>query len=393
MDQQLIEALLKARRLAYAVTDRSLVIQEVHDPYGLLGLESQDPKGISLYEVAPELVGSEAALRALLKGGTSVQRLPQVNRHDTEGNTLYLDLINAPYCDEGGAITGILHMVEDASESGALQQRLMQQRNMLRLAEDALRQTNRRLTAANAELEQLDDIKTVFVSIAAHELKTPLSSIVGYADLLLNVDNSPMTDLQRTALQVILRSSQRLLAIANNLLDATRIEAGRLELTLNICRLGNHVQAVLSELAPEYQRKRLAVRVRESPDLDLAWCDRLRSEQIIQNLVSNAIKYSPAGSSIDIALNPSEDGAYVVLSVADNGIGISSEDQQKLFTRFFRADSVRESDARGTGLGLYITKALVELHGGCLWVESEKGQGSTFYATFLAAQAEDADGF
>jgi signal transduction histidine kinase len=248
-----------------------------------------------------------------------------------------------------------------------------------------LRQRNLELAAANAELQRLDDLKSQFVSVAAHELRNPLTAILGYVEMLLDEDFGPLLDEQRHFVGVVHGAGRRLLAITNDLLDVTRIEAGRIELTLRPADLGALVRRVVAEYDLQRQAKGQQLDLHVGAELPAALCDETRASQVVGNLVSNAIKYTGEGGQIAVRVDRAEDEGFLQVSVADTGMGISAEDQAKLFSRFFRTEGARTSGTGGTGLGLYVTRSLVELHGGRIWLESEVGRGSRFYVTFAVA--------
>jgi signal transduction histidine kinase len=255
----------------------------------------------------------------------------------------------------------------------------------LRLLQDRLARQNQELAAANVELKHLDEIKSMFVSIAAHELRTPLSPIRGYIEMLLEGDMGTLTDRQRESLEVVQRSVVRLVTITNDLLDVSRIEAGRIELILkplDLCRL---VERVAGEFQPELDERSQKLSLSIARPLPLALCDEGRAGQIVGNLVSNASKYSPPESEIMLRLAPAQAEGFLQVSVIDQGPGILAQDQARLFDPFFRTSSASLSRVKGTGLGLYITRSLVELHGGHIWLDSELGRGSSFHVTFPVA--------
>jgi Amt family ammonium transporter len=268
---------------------------------------------------------------------------------------------------------------------GRLEQQVTQHRNELRLLRDQLAKQNLELAATNAELRRLDQLKSEFVSVAAHELRSPLTSIIGYVEILLDEDTDPLTDQQRDFLHVVQRGAHRLQSITNNLLDVTRIETGRVELWLEPTDLPALMESAASEFGPQLEAKAQRLTLRAVPGLPPALCDQVRAAQIISNLLSNANKYTPEGGLIVVSVTQAQEPGFLQVSVADNGVGISPEDAEKLFTRFFRAESARLSRATGAGLGLHITRSLVEQHGGRIWVESEPDHGSTFYVTFPIA--------
>jgi len=271
------------------------------------------------------------------------------------------------------------------TEMGSLKQHLAQQRNELRLLRDKLTRQNLELEAAITELQELDELKSRFVSVAAHELRTPLTSIIGFLEMLLDEEMNPLATDQREYLEIVQHSTNRMLNIVTNLLDITRIEAGRIELALQPADLPALIQAAATEFKPQLEAKAKRLSLHAAPNLPPALCDKNRATQIIGNLLSNAAKYTPRGSRISINTSPAKEEGFLEISVIDKGIGISSQDKDKIFSRFFRTQSATAIGASGAGLGLYITRCLVELHGGRIWFESELGQGSTFHVTFPIA--------
>ncbi len=385
VDASLSQTILADRRLAYAVLDDGLRVVAVH---GAADLLPPDSLGRSLFDIAPELVGLEPEVEAVLRGERPRFSLDWVNRETPDGRPLYVHLVHLPYPLPGashGPPTGVLHLVEDVTAGGLLQQTLTQHRNELRLLRDRLTQQNSQLAAANAELRQLDELKSRFVSIAAHELRSPLTAISGYLELLTDEGGDPLSAEQRGYLQIIERGISRLLTIINNLLDLTRIEAGRVELVLQPLNLAEIVAWVVEELRPSLTERAVRLTVHAPPDLPPALADATRAPQILGNLLSNAVKYSQPGGQIGVHLTPRPAAGDILVAVADQGVGIPLADQPRLFSRFYRASTASETGATGAGLGLYITRLLVELHGGQVWLDSAPGQGSTFYATFLAS--------
>jgi PAS domain S-box-containing protein len=232
---------------------------------------------------------------------------------------------------------------------------------------------------------EADRSKSEFVSTVSHELRTPLTSIKGYSDLLFAGAVGPINDQQKHFLDIIRNNADRLTALINDLLDISRIESGRIKLDVEPQQLGDIVHEVTDSLRDEILDKGLDFELDVCEDLPQVMGDRTRLVQIVTNLVNNAYKYTDEGS-IRVALSQL-DGA-IRLDVVDSGIGISTEDQSKIFERFYRADTPVMEGRGGTGLGLAITKELVELHGGRMWVTSEVGTGSTF-TVVLPAAAED----
>lgn len=386
-EQQIAHYLISQHKVAYAITDRELRVNEWGGDVRLFPFHADDYTGITLYDLAPELVGVETELNAVLTGAAPDVRMPYVNRGAPGGAVHYLNLVNLPQRNSHKSITGILHLVEDMTELGRLEQQLVQQRNELSLLNERIASRNLQLAAANAELRQLDQVKSRFISVAAHELRNPLASILGYLEILQE-DHETLTADQQQCVNVIQRSSLRLLAITNNLLDLTRIEAGRIELDLERINLLTLVEHAATELQPRISAKKQTLILDASPSLPMAFCDETRSQQILVNLISNAVKYTPEQGSITVRLRTPDDGHFIEVAVSDTGIGIAKEEQDKIFHSFFRASNVHLSGESGTGLGLNVAQSLAELQGGRVWFESELNQGSTFYVSFPVDDSE-----
>jgi len=235
------------------------------------------------------------------------------------------------------------------------------------------------------ELQRLGRARRDFI---ANELRTPLTSIKGYADLLYMGAVGAPNDEQRRFLQIIKSNADRLTALLSDLLDISRIETGRIRLDLRDIALADVVSDVVASLMPEIRNKGLQISLDIAPDLPLVRGDRSRLVQVMNNLLSNAYRYTPAGGQIRVSVSQTNDTLRV--DVSDTGIGISLKDQAKLFQRFHRADDPRVREVSGTGLGLAITKMFVELHGGRIWVESQLNKGSTFTFVLPAIRPPEA---
>jgi signal transduction histidine kinase len=221
--------------------------------------------------------------------------------------------------------------------------------------------------------------------VAAHELRTPLASISGYIEMLLDGDAGALNDRQTEFLKVVDGSAQRLLRITRDLLDAARLESGRMELILRPADFAGLVDEVLAELRPQLEARGQFVAFNAAPDLPLALIDRGRAAQVLANLLSNASKFGPIDSSIRIDLRG--ESGWLQVSVTDQGPGVPPADEERLFQPFERGAGARVRAQPGVGLGLYISRSLVELHGGRLWLRSLKGGGTSFFATFPVVAA------
>jgi two-component system, sensor histidine kinase ChiS len=246
------------------------------------------------------------------------------------------------------------------------------------------------IETANQELQQLDQLKSKFISMASHELRTPLIAIQGYVDLIREGKGGEISESQRTMLDTVSRNATRLARIVSELLDISRIEENKLVLERVPVSLGNIVSEIAEEQQPylESRGHRLTLEIAEA--LPLVDGDPDRISQVVINLLGNAIKYTPDGGRIHIRVHPEPD--WVHLEVRDTGIGIKAEDIGKLFKRFSTLGDVtkhrtgkNEFLAGGTGLGLSIVQGIVQAHDGRIWVESEYGQGSTFHVQWPIA--------
>ena len=263
--------------------------------------------------------------------------------------------------------------------------RELQRAEERRLLEEELRRKNYELEQQNLSIQEANRLKTEFVSMVSHELRTPLTSIQGYVHLLLEGEAGPLSEEQREFVEVVRGNAERLLTLINDLLDLSRIEAGRTELHPTTLDVGRSIREVADSLRPlvEAKGQQLAL---DLPDrLPAAWADPERVIQILTNLLSNAHKYTPAGGRIAVAAR-AQDGR-VVVDVRDTGIGLSPDEQAQLFTRFFRARNTATRQVSGTGLALAITRSLIELHGGEIAVISAPGEGSTFTFSLPTARA------
>ncbi len=237
-------------------------------------------------------------------------------------------------------------------------------------------QYNEELARKNEELTHLDQLKSDFMATMSHELRTPLTSVIGYSDMMLGGMTGELSEQQTTFVENILRSSETLLSLINDILDLTKIEAGRLELNHEAVDLRAALLAVLPVVKPRAQSKRIRISTFLPTDLPAVWADPGKLNQVLLNLLTNGVKYTHENGSVSVEARPQ--GDLVEVWVTDTGIGISKEDQDKIFQRFTQVDSSATRSQGGTGLGLAITKELVELHGGSIRVQSKLGKGSSF---------------
>ncbi|OPY20947.1 MAG: aerobic respiration control sensor protein ArcB [Methanomethylovorans sp. PtaU1.Bin093] len=263
-----------------------------------------------------------------------------------------------PVITEDKAIAGGICIVEDITESKKAREALIHAKNV---AEEASR------------------TKSEFLSNVTHELRTPLNAIMGFSDLLQESIEDKLNENQRKYLNNIIAGGKDLLDVINNILDVSNIEAGKTNLELEDIHLEGLVQDVMTEMSSFASKKNIALQMELDPQVESIRVDRNKLQQILINLVSNAIKFGKEKGFVKIRSKQMHDTLHI--EVIDNGIGISTEDQQRLFKPFIQLDSSSTRKYKGNGIGLYIVKQFVDLHGGNVWLESEIGKGSTFTFT------------
>jgi len=230
------------------------------------------------------------------------------------------------------------------------------------------------------QVQRANNAKTEFVSFVSHELKQPMTSMKGYTDLLMKGIGGSLNDQQIQFLQVIRNNVGRMDQLVQSLLDISRIESGRLKLEMGDVVPDSIVSEAVQAFEPTMSTKNQQIQVHIEPDLPTITGDRGRLLQVLTNLVSNANKYTPEGGTITVSVTKwaENDCDYVRWSVQDTGIGMTPEEQERLFTKYFRSSNTAVRSVQGTGLGLVITRSIIEMHGGHIWVESEYQKGSTF---------------
>jgi signal transduction histidine kinase len=248
---------------------------------------------------------------------------------------------------------------------------------------DELGKKERELREKIAELEALNRVKNEFVGVAAHDLRTPLAVVEMYADFLLEDPKNCLPEKERDILRVIMRQGTFMLNLINDLLDVTRIESGNL--ALNPAE-EDWAAVVLNNVelnATLAARRGIEVVVAAGPGPLRLACDRARMEQVLNNLIGNAVKFSPKGSRVTVQV--AREGTFVRTSIADQGPGILPEEIDSIFKEFHRGAAQPAHGERSTGLGLAIARRIVEAHAGAIGVESRPGEGSTFFFTLPAA--------
>ena len=224
---------------------------------------------------------------------------------------------------------------------------------------------------------EVDKMKNEFISLASHQLRTPLSAIKWYAEILLEGDAGKLDSEQAKFVNNISLSNQRMIDLVNTLLNISRIESGRIIIESNPIDLKELIFTVIHEFEPKIKEKKQKIIVNINPNLKKINCDPKLIFEVYKNLISNAIKYSPKEGEIQIFVSSDKDN--VISQITDNGYGIPKKDQTKVFTKFYRGENILKIETEGTGLGLYLIKSIIESSGGKIWFKSEENKGTTFW--------------
>jgi signal transduction histidine kinase len=362
-------ALKASHRLAFAQVASNLTIVQVSPNFdSLLSMPDANLVGALVTEALWEFMGMEDVLLSILQGEMPSLQLQNVNREQPDGRIVYLTFLVTPL-DDNRPADGLLLLVEDTSEYGHLYRELVQDRNELRLLQD-------RLAVANEDLKKLNKMKSLFLSMAAHDLRSPLSAISGYADLLLDGEIEELTIQQQEFLSIIRAQANRMSRLTFDLLNLDQIERGQLQVTPVTCDVRELIQEVISvsRIEAEIRGITLHCTILDTP-LPI-WAEPDRVLQILYNLLGNALKYTRSGGVVSI--NATEEKDEVRLEFIDSGPGMTSEQLGNLFRLYYRTEDARRSQIQGTGLGLFIVKSLVEAHKGRIAVESTLNIGTTF---------------
>ncbi len=288
---------------------------------------------------------------------TGVIRNLEVGRKRKDGVIIEAALAVSPIKDGAGSTTGFLHLAKDITDKMLYEKRL----------------------------RALDKLKSDFVSNVSHELRTPLTAVKGSVDNMLDGLTGPLNEKQARYLTRIKSNTDRLSRLINDLLDLSRIEAGRIDIRPTVLSPELLAKEVIESLRSIVVDKFIDLEVACHEGGVTAWADRDKVTQVLMNLVGNAVKFTSAQGKVAVVIERKDD-EWVQVSVVDTGPGIPREEVDKIFDKFYQLAQGDNRKSRGTGLGLAISKALVQMHGGKIWVESEVGKGSTFAFTLPAQQ-------
>ncbi|PDW03296.1 hypothetical protein CJ255_09630 [Candidatus Viridilinea mediisalina] len=337
----------------------------------------EPPVGQALLDLLPELYGNEASLEAVLAGAQERFVLSDINRSGPAG-VRYLDLLTLPKHGADGTIEGLIQIVTDVTERGLREQMLTQQRNELQLLKDQVLRQNVALARMNADLHRATRLKDEFLAGMSHEVRTPLTAILGIADLMRAQLVGTLSPEQLDMVQRINESGRHLLGLINDFLDLAKIEAGNFKLEPTLIPVRLLCDSSLRIIKDLGFKKRITVELELDPQANFVRADMQRMRQMLINLLSNAIKFTPTGGKVGLKVEGDQATQAIRFTVWDTGIGISPENLDRLFHPFVQIENEFQQQHKGSGLGLALVAQLTELHGGGLSVSSNVGEGSQF---------------
>lgn len=281
----------------------------------------------------------------ILSSRHTVSLSPKTILQTKDGKILPLGATSAPIIDRRGALRGAIIVFRDTTKE-----------------------------------QQISRAKDEFVSLVSHQLRTPLTNMNWRLEMLLDGEAGKMSEEQKKYLMEIERGTSRMTDLVNLFLNVSRIHMGTLAITLQPSDIHGLISTTLEEFTQHIAQKKLTIKKKFDKTIDLLKCDPRIFQIIIQNILSNAIEYTPQDGTI--TLQTKKEDSHVIISVTDTGIGIPKKDQEKIFTKLFRAENVRENHPDGNGLGLYMVKSLLDESGGQIWFSSQEGTGTTFFISF-----------
>ena len=264
---------------------------------------------------------------------------------------------------------------------------LEEKREQLERLNSRLEESNRELNEANAQLRELSAMKEEFLALTTHDLRSPLTVISGVINFFTSGRLGELTPEQKNMVEMMERNTQNLIELVNDLLDASKLESGTMRLDATSISLRALIEELREEMQPLAAEKEIALEELVPEDLPQLRADRAKLRRVLVNLVSNALKFTPKGGRVRVSA--AREDSFVRVSVSDTGVGIQPDDLRDIFDKYAQARSRATRSEKGTGLGLYITRQLVELHGGKIEVQSEVGKGSTFSFTIPIATTSD----
>ncbi len=335
-----------------------------------------------------DFIAKETAEKGYLRGYVT-------RRVAKDGRVLTMELTRTLLRDETGKPSGSSAILRDVTARERLQEQTQEINRVLEAqvakrtrellqANADLKQGQQELEKANADLRQLDQLKSEFVSLVSHELRAPLANITGVFELLLGDARDPLSVNQRELLSIADEQVRRLARLVRGVLNVSRIEAGEMQFNTQDFDITELLEKECGHWCASDAKHRYACAAPRH--LPLVWADRDRVEEVLTNLVDNAAKYSQEGTLISVSAHA--EGAALVISIQDEGAGIAPEELKKIFDKFYRVERDDARQTYGHGLGLYISRKLIQAMSGKLWGESVIGRGSTFYFSLPLAKPE-----
>lgn len=245
----------------------------------------------------------------------------------------------------------------------------------------------KQLQVTNQKLRDLDETKDEFISMASHQLRTPLTSVKGYVSMVLEGDVGKISEEQKKLLNQAFISSQRMVYLIADLLNVSRLKTGKFIIQLQPTQLADVIEGEIAQLVETAKGRKLEMVYHKPKDFPVVSLDETKIRQVIMNFVDNAIYYTPAGGRIDINLE--DKGESIEFTVVDNGIGVPKSEQKSMFTKFYRAENAQKARPDGTGLGLFMAQKVIVAQGGAIIFHSEQGKGSTFGFTFSKSRLQE----
>jgi PAS domain S-box-containing protein len=311
-----------------------------------------------------------------LKKDSSVQEVEEFHYKDSDGNNKVFLVLGYVLREDTARVGGSILVFRDITENFNFEEKL---RFAQEIKEQELKSkvniATRELQNANVELKKLNHLKSEFVSVVSHELRTPLTSIRGYASLLITERLGKLTPQQKESLSIMKEEGERLSNIINDLLDLSKLEAGKTDLHFENGDLAEQLKGVLSALEVQAHSKKIRLSISGKRKL-IAQFDKEKMRQVFFNIIGNAIKYTLDSGKVTVSLK--EDKTYAIIEVKDTGVGIAKKDIKRIFEPFAQAESHLKRSVPGSGLGLSISKHMIDMHHGEIKVTSKVGKGSVF---------------
>jgi PAS domain S-box-containing protein len=370
-DQQFYtRSLFESNIDAIMTTDPSGIITDVNKQMEMLtGCTRDELIGAPFKNYFTDPDRAETGIKLVLRGRKVTNY--ELTARARDGKETVVSFNATTFYDRDRKLQGVFAAARDVTERKRLDQ--------------VLQEKNVELENAKSVAEKTNLAKSDFLANMSHELRTPLNSIIGFSEVLQDQMFGPLNDRQQEYVNNILGSGRHLLSLINDILDLSKVESGKMELELSPFSLRETLDASMMMLRERALKRGIAFNINVAQEADVSIvADQRKLKQILFNLLSNAVKFTPAAGTVEVTAV--RDGDFIEISVADTGIGIKGEDIQKLFQAFTQLESVYTKGFEGTGLGLALTRQLVELHGGRIWVKSEFGTGSTFSFTVPLTQ-------